>query len=56
MAKLTKRDVDAFSFAGTGNSSLLWDGELKGFGVRAFPSGTKNSSFSIEPAAGNSAA
>lgn len=41
MARLTKRDVDAFVFSGTGNSSLLWDGEFKGFGVRAFPSGTK---------------
>lgn len=41
MPKLTKRDVDAFSHTGSGNSSLLWDGELKGFGLRAFPSGTK---------------
>ncbi|MGQ0660141.1 Arm DNA-binding domain-containing protein [Sphingosinicella sp.] len=41
MAKLTTRDVDALSVSGAGNSAMLWDGELKGFGIRAFPSGTK---------------
>lgn len=41
MAKLTKRDVDAFVVDDESKGALLWDGELKGFGVRAFPSGTK---------------
>lgn len=41
MSKLTKRDVDAFVVNEESKGTLLWDGELKGFGVRAFPSGTK---------------
>ncbi len=40
MPRLTKRDVDAMSHTGTG-SLLAWDGELRGFGVRAFSSGSK---------------
>ena len=40
MAKLTKRMVDAFSTDAT--EDFLWDGEVKGFGVRARSSGAKS--------------
>ncbi len=40
MAKLTKRLVDAFSTDAT--EDFLWDGEVKGFGVRARSSGAKS--------------
>jgi integrase len=39
-AKLTKRTVDGFEFSG-GEQVILWDSELRGFGVRALPSGLK---------------
>lgn len=41
MAKLTKRVVEGFAADGNGDSSMLWDQELKGFGVRAYESGAK---------------
>lgn len=40
MGKLTKRAVDSMAIPGTGQS-FLWDDELRGFGVRAIPSGLK---------------
>jgi integrase len=40
MSKLTKRAVDALTSPATGQT-FLWDGELRGFGVRAIPSGLK---------------
>lgn len=40
MAKLTKRAVDAQSPPGKGQT-FLWDGEIRGFGVRIVPSGLK---------------
>lgn len=40
MARLTKRIVDAALHSGAG-STLVWDGELKGFGVRVFETGSK---------------
>ncbi len=40
MAKLTKRAVDALEAPKAGQS-YLWDGEIRGFGVRVVPSGLK---------------
>lgn len=40
MAKLTKTAVDALQMKG-GSEAFLWDSELRGFGVRLKPSGTK---------------
>jgi integrase len=40
MSKLTKRAVDALEKPKKGQT-FLWDGELRGFGVRAIPSGLK---------------
>lgn len=40
MSKLTKRAVDALEPPKKGQA-FLWDGELRGFGVRAIPSGLK---------------
>lgn len=40
MSKLTKRAIDALAFPANGQS-FLWDGELRGFGVRVVPSGLK---------------
>ena len=40
MGKLTKRAVESMAIPGTGQS-FLWDDELRGFGVRAIPSGLK---------------
>lgn len=40
MGKLTKRAVDSMAIPDTGQS-FLWDDELRGFGVRAIPSGLK---------------
>ncbi|WP_233902114.1 Arm DNA-binding domain-containing protein [Paracoccus denitrificans] len=37
MTKITKRSVDAA--APTGQEFFLWDEELKGFGLRIYPSG-----------------
>ena len=40
--KLTKRAVEALAYSGTNNGACyIWDSELKGFGVRVFPSGRK---------------
>lgn len=39
-AKLTKRAVDAFSRP-LAKQSILWDSEIRGFGVRVLPSGLK---------------
>jgi hypothetical protein len=40
MAKLTKRAVDSLSPL-PGRDVFAWDGEIRGFGVRVKPSGTK---------------
>ena len=40
MSKLTKRAVDAITAPDQGQT-FLWDGELRGFGVRVTPSGLK---------------
>lgn len=40
LAKLNKRAVDSLTAPKTGQS-FLWDTEIKGFGVRVGPSGTK---------------
>jgi len=40
MSKLTKRAVDALETPKK-SQTFLWDGELRGFGVRAIPSGLK---------------
>ena len=40
---LTKRVVDAARYSGTGRSQcILWDGELRGFGLRVQPTGRKS--------------
>jgi len=39
MVKITKRSVDATS--AIDKEVFLWDDELKGFGLRAYPSGRK---------------
>lgn len=41
MPRLTKRIVDTNSHDGAGDSTILWDSELRGFGVRLFASGAK---------------
>jgi hypothetical protein len=53
MAKLTKRAVDALEVPETGQT-FLWDGELRGFGVRAIPSGLKTFVFQYRNVAGRS--
>lgn len=40
MARLTRRAVEALDAPSRGQA-ILWDGELKGFGVRVMPSGLK---------------
>ena len=40
MAKLTKRAVDVLTPSAAGQK-FMWDGELRGFGVRFMPSGLK---------------
>ncbi|WP_295885441.1 tyrosine-type recombinase/integrase [uncultured Thiohalocapsa sp.] len=41
--KLTKRAVEALTYQGTNNGAwYVWDSQLKGFGVRVFPSGRKS--------------
>lgn len=40
--KLTKREVEGLAYEGADNAACYyWDAELKGFGVRVFPSGRK---------------
>ena len=40
--KLTKREVEGLTYEGADNAACYyWDAELKGFGVRVFPSGRK---------------
>ena len=41
MTKLTKRVLDGLQADGPSTGTLYWDSELKGFGVRVFPSGAK---------------
>lgn len=40
MSRLTKRAVDALAKPAEGQD-FLWDGEIRGFGVRVVPSGLK---------------
>jgi hypothetical protein len=39
-AKLTKRAIDAFVVT-SDKQAVLWDSEIRGFGIRALPSGLK---------------
>jgi integrase len=39
--KLTKRVIEGLTSTGTKTGTLHWDSELKGFGIRVFPSGLK---------------
>jgi integrase len=41
MAKLTKRVVESLESDGSKHGTVYWDTELKGFGVRVFPTGLK---------------
>src|SRR5579859_4813438 len=42
MPHLTQKAVDAATYAGKGNAAhVLWDDDLKGFGLRVYPSGRK---------------
>ena len=41
MMKLTKRVIDGLQSDGSMHGTLYWDSELKGFGVRVFPTGLK---------------
>jgi integrase len=41
-AKITKRSVDALTRAADGKEAVLWDSELKGFGVRVQRGGAKS--------------
>jgi hypothetical protein len=47
MGEITKRAVDALQ-AEPDRDVFAWDTELRGFGIRAKPSGLKTSSFSTE--------
>ncbi len=54
-AKLTKRAVDAVRYDGrTGTKCIVWDTELRGFGLRTFPSGAKRWVLSYRNAHGRS--
>jgi integrase len=40
--KLTKRTIDALTYQGEGNAAFyVWDDEIKGFGLRIYPTGRK---------------
>lgn len=41
MIKLTKRAIDGLQSDGAKHGTLFWDSELKGFGIRVFPTGLK---------------
>ncbi|MBE0703526.1 MAG: integrase arm-type DNA-binding domain-containing protein [Afipia sp.] len=41
MPKLTKRVIDGLVSTGAQTGTVYWDSELKGFGIRVFPSGLK---------------
>ena len=41
-AKITKRSVDALRPGPEGREAVIWDTEVKGFGVRAQPGGSKS--------------
>ena len=41
MPKLTKRVIEGLVSTGTQTGTVYWDSELKGFGIRVFPSGLK---------------
>jgi integrase len=41
MLKLTKREIDGLQSDGSKHGTIYWDTELKGFGIRVFPTGLK---------------
>lgn len=41
MLKLTKREIDGLQSSGSKHGTVYWDSELKGFGIRVFPTGLK---------------
>lgn len=41
MLKLTKREIDGLQPDGSKHGTVYWDSELKGFGIRVFPTGLK---------------
>lgn len=49
MARLTKRVVDAADLGAA--AYVIWDDEIKGYGLRIAPGGSKSSSCSIAPGA-----
>lgn len=53
MARLTKRTVDAAD--GTAGAAIIWDDEVKGFGLRVTPGGTKSYVLSYRAGRGRNA-
>ena len=40
--KLTKKLIDSFKYDGDGKRDIRWDSEIRGFGIRLYPSGKKS--------------
>ncbi len=54
MAKITKRVVDAAEADPDGKDQFIWDAELKGFGLKVTPNGTKSYVLQYRTAEGRS--